>query len=85
MTIDKVHDLQKAFRKLVIAHSFPGRLVDITQEMVGIDSDLALLEASPTLPAGLTRLYFELTYSAMAEGVAWERGLYRGEELVQGG
>lgn len=50
-----------------------------------VDADLALLEPGPVLDAGLTRVYFELAFDGMIDGVAWERGLYRGEELVQGG
>ncbi len=42
MTIDKVHDVQKAFRKLVEAHSFPGRIVDMASELSGIDTDLPM-------------------------------------------
>lgn len=42
MTLDKVHDVQSVFRKMVSAHSFPGRIMHFETEMSGIDGDLSL-------------------------------------------
>mgnify|MGYP006275086217 CR=1 FL=1 len=42
MKLDTVHDVQQAYRRLVTATSFPGRIVDIGAEAakVDLDSDL---------------------------------------------
>ncbi len=42
MKLDRVHDLQDVFRKMVTAHSFPGRILSIESVMSGIDKDLPL-------------------------------------------
>ena len=42
MPLDPVHDLQRAFRKLVRALSFPGRLVDLGLEAGKIDLEFGL-------------------------------------------
>lgn len=36
-SLDPVHDLQRAFRKLVTAYSFPGRLADLSAEAEGLE------------------------------------------------
>ena len=42
MKLDRVHDLQDVFRKMVTAHSFPGRILSLESVMSGIDKDLPL-------------------------------------------
>lgn len=42
MLLDTVHDIQRAYRKLVEATSFPGRVVDISPESEKIDLDTDL-------------------------------------------
>lgn len=39
MQLDPVHDVQRAYRKLVEATSFPGRIVDVSTEAARIDLD----------------------------------------------
>ena len=42
MMLDRVHDIQDAFRKMVSAHSFPGRIVSLAGILDGVDDDLSL-------------------------------------------
>ena len=42
MKMDRVHDLQKAFRRMVAAHSFPGRILSLADILGGVDDDLVL-------------------------------------------
>jgi len=58
-------------------------------QITAIDSAItdALAPVSPrnTLQAGITRIYFWVTYSGMTDGVAWTRLLLRDGTLIQGG
>lgn len=58
-------------------------------QITAIDSAVtdALAPVSPrnTLQAGITRIYFWITYSGMTDGVAWTRLLLRDGLLIQGG
>jgi hypothetical protein len=45
----------------------------------------ALGSSAHYLPAGITRIYFWITYSAMTDGAAWTRLLLRDGEPIQGG
>ena len=51
--LDPVHDLQRAFRKIVTALSFPGRLVNLAPEAQGIDLEFGL-------PSGLVLIAWML-------------------------
>jgi alpha-D-ribose 1-methylphosphonate 5-triphosphate synthase subunit PhnH len=42
MRLDVVHDVQRAYRKLVEATSFPGRVVDVSPESEKVDLDTDL-------------------------------------------
>lgn len=42
MNIDYVHDIQRAFRKVVRAFSFPGVYVSLADDCRGVDEDLGL-------------------------------------------
>ncbi|MBN2470387.1 MAG: hypothetical protein JXN59_06665 [Anaerolineae bacterium] len=59
--------------------------VVITGIAAGVDSEFDLLDPGAVLGAGLNRIYFGMAYDGLADGAAWERALYRGEALVQGG
>lgn len=58
-------------------------------QITAIDSAItdALAPVSPrnTLQAGITRIYFWVTYSGMTDGVVWTRLLLRDGTLIQGG
>jgi alpha-D-ribose 1-methylphosphonate 5-triphosphate synthase subunit PhnH len=42
MNLDKVHDLQAAFRTMIAVHSFPGRILSVRGILDGVDADLSL-------------------------------------------
>jgi len=49
MKLDYVHDLQSAFRKTLTAFSFPGTIVDLSEELSRVEKELGV--SSPLLLA----------------------------------
>lgn len=73
MTYDPVHDSQRIFRKLLAAHSFPGRIEDIRAESAGVELGSAL---NPALIAlALTLLDGETSFCLLPRGAAGDEGL----------
>ncbi len=76
MTIDRVHDLQSAFRKLVSAHSRPGTVVDLGPEVRKIGLDMGI--PAQFLLLALTLLDGETTFAVVSEDAeSQERAISR--------
>lgn len=66
MTLDRVHDLQSAFRKLVSAHARPGTIVDLGPETRKIGDETGL--PPEFLLLALTLLDGETTFAVRSAG-----------------
>lgn len=73
MRLDPVHDIQRAYRSLVTATSFPGTIVDVSEEAAGIDLDSPL--PRPLLLLAIMLLDAEVTFSLSSADAAGDAAM----------